>query len=249
MHGHSMAAKRPRLRRPNVIVTKQVASPLLRGLAAYWKLDEAAGGTRFDSVGGHHLSDTNDVAQAAGKIGYAAEFLSASNHYLSNADAALRLSTFTVAGWSANNDVTQTNATFASRFNTLDACWLIKHKSTGIVRFGWTDDGDHAATATADTPNMGFVNGEWFFWCLRAGPTMVYCRVNTTDVTPAATKTPIYTGMSPFLLGGQLENDDLQPAAAFEGRVDEVGYWNRVLSATEVDLLYNGGAGRAYPFY
>lgn len=31
--------------------------------------------------------------------------------------------------------------------------------------------------------------------------------------------------------------------------VDELGVWNRALSADEVSVLYNSGSGRAYPFY
>jgi hypothetical protein len=34
----------------------------------------------------------------------------------------------------------------------------------------------------------------------------------------------------------------------FNGQLDEFGYWNRVLSQTEVTILYNSGAGLAYPF-
>jgi Concanavalin A-like lectin/glucanases superfamily len=37
--------------------------------------------------------------------------------------------------------------------------------------------------------------------------------------------------------------------AAFYGCIDEVGYWNRVLTAAEIAQLYNGGIGLSYPFY
>ena len=33
-----------------------------------------------------------------------------------------------------------------------------------------------------------------------------------------------------------------------DGRVDEVGLWQRVLTPLEVSTLYNGGAGLSYPF-
>ena len=35
-------------------------------------------------------------------------------------------------------------------------------------------------------------------------------------------------------------------AAFFDGKMDEVGVWNRALSANEVSQLYNGGSGRSY---
>ena len=34
----------------------------------------------------------------------------------------------------------------------------------------------------------------------------------------------------------------------FNGRIDEIGVWNRVLNDAEITQLYNGGAGKAYPF-
>ena len=36
--------------------------------------------------------------------------------------------------------------------------------------------------------------------------------------------------------------------SAFDGVIDEVGLWSKVLSATEITDLYNSGAGFAYPF-
>jgi hypothetical protein len=34
----------------------------------------------------------------------------------------------------------------------------------------------------------------------------------------------------------------------FDGKIDEVGIWDRALDGTDVSDLYNGGAGLAYPF-
>lgn len=36
-------------------------------------------------------------------------------------------------------------------------------------------------------------------------------------------------------------------AGFFQGRIDELGAWNRVLTATEVTEIYNAGAGKQYP--
>ena len=33
-----------------------------------------------------------------------------------------------------------------------------------------------------------------------------------------------------------------------KGRIDEVGFWKRVLTSSERSLLYNGGVGLTYPF-
>lgn len=69
------------------------------GLVSYWKLEEASG-ERADSYGTNHLTDHNGVGQAVGKVGDAAQFVGASNEYLSRADNA-SLSTGDVDFWGA----------------------------------------------------------------------------------------------------------------------------------------------------
>jgi hypothetical protein len=46
-----------------------------------------------------------------------------------------------------------------------------------------------------------------------------------------------------FVLGGR---SDAGAAAFLNGRLDEVGFWKRVLTASERGALYNNGAGRPY---
>jgi hypothetical protein len=49
-------------------------------------------------------------------------------------------------------------------------------------------------------------------------------------------------------LGGGASNTWNDLGAHFSAVVDEAGAWHHALTATEVSQLYNGGAGRAYPF-
>lgn len=48
---------------------------------------------------------------------------------------------------------------------------------------------------------------------------------------------------------GYLDNNDgMDDDQSFTGDIDEVGYWQRELTASEVTALYNAGAGLTYPF-
>jgi len=38
------------------------------------------------------------------------------------------------------------------------------------------------------------------------------------------------------------------PEGFFDGMIDEVGVWSRLLTSDEVTTLYNAGAGLSYPF-
>ena len=61
--------------------------------------------------------------------------------------------------------------------------------------------------------------------------TNTYTGISWSNVDEAAIGE--ITGSSPF---------------EFDGVIDEVGIWNRVLSGAEITELYNSGAGVAYPF-
>jgi hypothetical protein len=82
-------------------------APLLESLVSFWEF-EAAGNLGLDSFGTNHLTNVNSVSQAAGLIGNAGSFVSASSQYLSLADnAALSMGTgvwyFLAGGWDGAN--------------------------------------------------------------------------------------------------------------------------------------------------
>ena len=58
------------------------------------------------------------------------------------------------------------------------------------------------------------------------------------------------SGSSTINLGAYPLNLSQQASGtkSLNGSIDEVGLWSRVLTAGEVATLYNGGAGRPYPF-
>jgi len=64
------------------------------------------------------------------------------------------------------------------------------------------------------------------------------------------TKTEIPTGFSTLYNPTSKIKMGMQKSAgrSFKGKLDEIGYWNRVLNDAEAAVLYNGGNGLAYPF-
>ena len=240
-----------RLGRRQAFATGRGGSTLLRGLLGYWRHEEAANVDRLDATpAGLTMSKVAaGVSQETGKVGFASGFATASDQYLVGDHAALRLSVFTIAGWAAVDDVTQTNATFASRWDTSKAAFLIKHRgATGTVRLSWTSDADHTSPTDITTADLGLINGDWFFWAIRFAADQVDLRINTTDSSSSGDDTPVYVGVTPFLIGGELSSGSILAANSFEGKVDEVGFWNRVLSDDELTTLYNAGTGLQYPF-
>jgi hypothetical protein len=54
-------------------------------------------------------------------------------------------------------------------------------------------------------------------------------------------------GTNALAVGTDYINNTLGPDY-FDGQIDELGIWNRALSAAEISQLYNGGSGLQYPF-
>jgi hypothetical protein len=52
----------------------------------------------------------------------------------------------------------------------------------------------------------------------------------------------------PFRIGCYTASNNITALPSFNGKIDEFGIWNRVLTATEVTELYNAGTGKFYPY-
>ena len=208
-------------------------------LVAYWKLDETSG-TRNDSVGSNHLTDNNTVTSAAGKISNAASFDSANLEYLSIAD---------------NADVRVGGIDFSMSFwmnpGSLDVFRAILGKRSGAGQ-DWNlqiypdDDAVHFEVGGASLLTSGttLTASTWYHTIIyRDSVNNNYCIV-INDGTPSTANnaTEITDSAAPFEIGRTLATN------YYSGLIDEVGLWKRVLSASEITQLYNGGAGLEFPF-
>jgi len=66
------------------------------------------------------------------------------------------------------------------------------------------------------------------------------------DVTQSGTTAATFGGFGPSTYTG-IRSDDVA-TTEWDGVIDELGIWDRVLSASEVTELYNSGSGFQYPF-
>lgn len=222
-------------------------SSLLTSLVSYWKLDEASG-TRVDSVvaSGNDLTDNNTVTQAAGKISNAGQFTSANSETLSRADNA-SLSTgdidFTVAGWvygdtlpSGGGIIQKGNGAAAHEFDLF-------FRGTGTAFAFRIANGTLLAQDNTIVPPS---TGTWYFvvgWHDSVADTVNVQVNNNTAVSTATTGVAPTDTAAAFIIGRSVVS-----TVFWNGRIDEVGFWKRVLTATERTNLYNAGAGVTYPF-
>lgn len=215
-------------------------SSLLDGLLAYYRLEETSG-ARVDLISARNLSDINSVGAAAGKIGNAAQFVTAGSKELNLVDAA---GTFFLTGdrtfsfwlWLDRNSGQQVplawiGGRFAVHMFGPNPSWYF------IDQFG--------AFGSVDSPfSMSISTWYHVVATYRAADNQMAIRVNNGTPTAAT------FGITPFRSGGQttFAVGSRGGELWLDGRVDELGIWSRVLTGPEITSLFGAGAGLAYPF-
>lgn len=223
---------------------------IIDNLIAHWRLNEASG-VRFDVHGSNDLTDNATVTQAVGKIDNAAQFIRANNEYLSitdNTDLSTGDIDFTWAGW----------VWLDSKANNLSIImkWTGAgdQREYGLIYLGGATDRFHFTvsfngTGTATTINAdsfgAVATGAWNFVVVwhDATANTINIQVNNGAIDSAAHSTGVFDGTGQLNIGATEQVLDF-----FDGRIDSVSLWKRILTAQEKTDLYNSGDGLDYPF-
>lgn len=227
---------------------------LTDSLIHYWKMD-AASGNESDSVGSITLTENvgGGVGSATGIINTARDFESSSDRWLYSLDDAT-LDTgdedFTWQAWVKLESKAAYGIVLVKQDDNFD-----NRKKAGyyllynfdLDRFEFVvGDGTTSATVT-DTVIGSPSTGTWYLlhgWhdasANQIGLAINAGTADTTSYSSGSHNTNVfYTGTQET--GGV-------SVAQWDGLIDEVGFWRRVLTSGERTSLYNGGAGLAYPF-
>lgn len=220
---------------------------LTDSLISYWKLDETSG-TRYDSVrsSANNLTDNNTVTQGTGKIGKAASFAAASSEYLSAATniGSFDVGTaFSVAAWINPTLDSADHAIVANTWS--NAGWMVRVTSGNKIRFILVETGVNYNGYDSSVLSAG-----WHYVVATydgaGGAVKVYVdgvldnatQISNGTVTTFSTSNPITIG----------QTNEAGNEKYYDGLIDEVGIWSRVLTGTEITQLYNAGTGYQYPF-
>ncbi len=232
-----------------------ISIDLLEALTSYWPLDEAS--SYRNDYGGYYsfLTDNNTVTQTVGQLGAASQFTAANSEYLSTAsNAALQAGDidFTITAW-----------VYLDSLPTAAAAYVVVGKDV--------DTPANSRDYTLDTFNTGsgtkfrfYVNGggggllvteptslainTWYFIVASHDSVnnTLNIQLNNGSVTSVSTGgTAPEVSNSQFRIGAR-EYSGIE--SYFNGRLDEVGFWKRLLTTDDKTSLYNSGSGSRYPF-
>lgn len=221
--------------------------PLTDNLISYWELEEASG-TRDDAHGANDLTDNNTVGQSAsGKVGNCADFEADNSEKLTradNTDLSAGDISFTFAAWvflesktARMNIITKDGPTDGE----YDIQWHDIVDRFQFVVFGTSGFGNSGAAVgdALGSPSTA----TWYFivaWHDATANT-VNIQINNGTVDSAAHSAGVFDGTGVFAIGA---TDAF--GQYFDGLIDQVGFWKRVLTSQERTDLYNSGNGLSY---
>lgn len=220
-------------------------STLTTSLVSYWELEEASG-TRMDSHGSNDLTDNNTVGQGTGIQGNCADLESANSEYLDISDGSqsgldlggdmafsfwFNAESFPATSHGVISKWLNNTSTSSAYFVALGATYIELQLQNGTS----TTSLDKATTFSTATWYHVVINYD-----ISAGTVEFF--VNGSSIgTASGGPASINNGNESFKIG--VLRTGIWP---FDGLIDEVGVWSKVLTSTEVTDLYNSGAGIPY---
>lgn len=224
---------------------------LSTSLNAYWKLDEASG-TRFDQIASLNLTDlNNDIGSITGIRGQAASYIGLVSDGLlvsNNSSLQSNTSNFSISAWVYLNTFNsaigvpivfkQNNQ--APLYSEYDIQAI---DSGGLRKFLFIMYNTSGVLTSIYANSFGAINtATWY--------NVVAWHSNNSHIGISVNLSP---NSATFLGGGsgqgaifQLGMQSDNAISFLNGRIDEVGFWGKMLSAQERSDLYGGGSGNTF---
>ena len=228
---------------------------LRQSLALYLPLDETATSgnvTATDNSGnGFNFTSVNSVLSTTGKVGNAREFIKANQTHLLGGSTSSLLA-YGGGNWSLQFwlnltgplPTTNTNATILSR--NVDSSGSFAAGEFSVALFfnsGVTNLSVNGANTISFSQFGSLLANTWHHIVLtNSGTTVSYYRDGSLISTGTRTGTWA-TGARHTVIG--IPNTNAMATQAIDAKIDELGKWNRTLSANEVSALWNKGNGRS----
>ena len=210
-------------------------------LISYWKLDETSGSTAFDSIGNYNGTNSGATINQAGKIETSYNF-SSDRIVLPNVTLLEDTTGITISTW-LYPDSFPTASEGKNVFFNLGGTDLV------IATRG--DAGNVGKIAVYEpTQSYHFTTGTislstWTHVLVTANSSILQIYFDGTLAHSSALNS--WTINNPTA-DNQI-GDERNIGRFYDGKLDEIGMWKRVLTTTEITQLYNGGDGITYTPY
>jgi hypothetical protein len=199
------------------------------GLVAWWGMANA----NDDSTNANHLTPFNLTA-TTDRFGTnnAAYSFNGTSSYLTKSSLSQTFSqagSFSVSVWIKKSNSSANVALMSGSSTASNFVWLIQ-SDTSLAMFGTNKQGSSWFWRNAITP---FVVNVWEHYVgVYAGNIMTFYRNGVLQGSTTNTHTGVSQASMPMWIGRGVGGN------YFNGSLDDIGIWNRVLNANEIALLY-----------
>ena len=221
----------------SLFILPSLHADLTTDLIAYYKLDETTGTTAYDSLGDYNGTNTNVTINQTGIINKAYNYSSSNSANTNLGNSLTHADLLTVSMWfkTSTEDVYQLLLAKDNGTSNLDYQITITNSNKIALNVGSNSNPAYSDDIVTD--------GNWHnVVAIIDGSTTKLYLDNILQTDTGAVYSG--TGGSNLLIGNR---DDF--FANFEGEIDEIGIWSRVLTPTEISEIYNSGHGLTYPFF
>ncbi len=221
----------------------------LRGKhVAYWKLEESSGNRLDSTPNALDLTPNSTPGNAAGIQGNALSLVVASSQWLKRLNASLGglaqgANDFAITCFVQPASIGIDQAICSVYTSTTNQrAYRLRITTANQWEFVISTNGTGSVTVTNSTITP--VAGAWYFVRVTKIGSAVYLAINEGVPAQAALGfSTVFASTADFLVGAYNSS-----GGRWGGLIDELAFWKPGLTADEGRYLYNGGAGRTYPF-
>lgn len=215
----------------NVVIPTQ-RSTLYDGLFAYYPYDSSAN----DLSGNGHNGTVYGASNVSGKVNNCYSF-DGTNDYITAPFSWSSGQPITISFWMYTSGAKAANQISAGGSSTTNRIDLFLFYSNGNSYFDYGNPESGGRLLFANP--AGYYNSWVHVVATSGGGSMKVYFNNSQVASSASSSTP--SGITTLEVGRR--NPEINPDFYFAGKIDELAFWNRVITATEIQELYNGGNG------
>lgn len=216
---------------------------LTTNLVSYWSFDSS---NSNDSVASNNGTDTN-VSYSAGKISNAWVGNNTAYSNITNHASLRPAGKYSLNFW-MKTSTTDSDTIFGSQNYAATLFYGFSALLTGGGGIYFT----HAYGAGNNplgSASTSLNDNAWHMVTMIYDQAKMYIYVDgSADANQVMVVNAAYHANNYIYIGARFLDDIGSIDSKYTGAVDEIGFWSRDLSSSEVTQLYNAGAGFAYPF-
>lgn len=225
-----------------------ISDPNHPNMIAMFTMDNISGSTLFDETSNNVDGTIVGATAVSGKVGDSLSF--DGNDTVKHSTWSVPSGSFAIAVWLKIPVTHNSEMTPLNEYHTADGrrSFLLDLADTsGTVRYRVTGDGNFSGLREVST-STGQNDNAWHFYVLNLeSSTELALFVDAAEIDTNTTSIPSgpFTGtgedlkLGHYTAGGGAGS----PAALYTGEIDQLRFYDRILTQGEIDTLYNSGAG------